>query len=227
MKPLSVVVDRAISLALTVAVVAFTVVYLRQNVWGSTGSAANGLQVTVEKRWPELKKLAESGQHRGDTSAPIHLIEFVDFECPYCKRFDAVSRALEKKYDGKIRRTFLHTPVPGHRFAMQAARAAECAGQQGRFWPMHDALFAHQDSLGTRPWLSYARDARVQNEPQFDECASKSDTVAAVAAGIRLALEFKVRGTPTVLLNGRRMDGVPTEGMLDSLIKQLLKEGRR
>ena len=223
----SVALDRAISAVLTVAVVAFTVVYLRQNLWSSPGAGARELRVTVEERWRDLKELAAIGQHRGNPRAPIHLIEFADFECPFCRRFDSVSRALESKYDGKIRRTFLHTPIPGHRFASQAARVAECAGEQHRFWPMHDALFALQDSLGTRPWILYARDAGIPSEAQFEQCAQRSDTVAAVAAGLRLALDFEVRGTPTIVLNGRRMDGAPTTGMLDSVIKQLLKEGRQ
>ena len=87
------------------------------------------------------------GAAKGPESAPVTIVEFSDFQCPYCAASGPVLTRLFEKYPGKIRLIFRHFPLPGHIQAMPAAEAAECARDQGKFWEMHDLLFQHQEEL--------------------------------------------------------------------------------
>lgn len=214
--------DRVVSVVLTLAVVVLTSAYVRRTFSPQSRLNKPVVALSYEESW---EKLLEVGRLRGDPNAPIDLVEFADFECPFCRSFDRIVQDLEARYGGRLRRAFVHTPIPGHRFAYHAARMAECAGDQGRFWQMHDALFARQDSFGLRPWGTFAEDADIPDLSAFQRCASRSDTVSAIEEGLRAANAFKVTGTPTVLLNGWRLAVAPQEdSVLSHLIDQLLSD---
>ncbi len=84
---------------------------------------------------------------RGDQNAPYTLVEFADYQCPPCKAADAQVGSVLNRYKGKVRLTFRNYPLPFHEYALPAALAAETARRQGKFWPMHDALYASQNEL--------------------------------------------------------------------------------
>src|SRR5258708_1902626 len=92
------------------------------------------------------------GERLGLSSAPVQLIEFADFECPFCGDFHKKLKKLLDRYPTEVSLTYVHFPLQGHRFAVAAARAAECASDQGRFESMYDHLFDEQDSLGLKSW---------------------------------------------------------------------------
>ncbi len=99
-----------------------------------------------------LLRAADLGRIKGDSAAPLWIIEVSDFECPYCRRFHQETwAALEARYvrTGKVRVAFLNLPLPSHRNAWPAAEAAMCASVQGRFWPMHDSIFVAQERWAT------------------------------------------------------------------------------
>src|SRR6195256_6171449 len=96
---------------------------------------------------------------RGPQKAAVTLLEYGDYECPYCGAARPIVKAIDKRMGEKLQFAFRHFPVTTiHPHAQQAAEAAEAAGAQGKFWAMHDTLYEHQDQLGSRQLIAYARD---------------------------------------------------------------------
>jgi protein-disulfide isomerase len=162
------------------------------------------------------------GVYLGPTSAQVKLIEFADFECPYCGDLHKTLKALEDKYPRRIALTYVYFPIPGHRIAMPAARVAECANDQGRFEAMHNALFEGQDQLGLKPWDDYASTAGVPDMAAFDACIKKTDLIPRVEQGKALGAKLDVQGTPTIIINGWKLGRPPTEAELDQMVQRIL-----
>ena len=158
----------------------------------------------------------------GDSLAPIQILEFADMQCPACRHSNNTVAEAEVRYPGKIGRSFIHFPLPMHRFAAPAARALHCADAQGRFAAMHDSLFAQQDSFGITPWLTIANSAGVRDSLAFKSCMSEQAPAAEVVAGTALGEQFKVLATPTVVVNGWRFPSSPSPSMLNETIDALL-----
>jgi protein-disulfide isomerase len=113
--------------------------------------------------------------------ARVTIMEFSDFECPYCKRFaTGVLPAIRREFPNEINFVFRHWPLPRHRFSYPAARAEECAATEGKFSAMHDLLFEKQDSLGLKSFDDFALESGVENLDEFKRCNSKKEAVAAI-----------------------------------------------
>ena len=115
---------------------------------------------------------------------------------------------------------FIHYPLQMHKFAILAARAADCAGEQNRFGGLVDAIFERQDSLGLKTWISYARDAGVADTNAFAQCVASSGPQPRVDAGKAVATKLGATGTQTVLIQGWRITPPPYESLdhvLDSI----------
>lgn len=164
--------------------------------------------------------LAGTGHARGSASPLVTIIEFADFECPFCKQFSegALSSFLQAN-PSEVRLVYRHWPLPMHRFSYPAAKAAECAASQGGFWPMHDALYKMQDSLGLLSFREFARRAGVPDLDAFDSCYSTPGTVQKIERDIAVAKGVGGSGTPTVIINGWRFNGRPPPGSLDSILE--------
>ena len=158
---------------------------------------------------PEWTKLVEAGISLGDRNARVLLVEFADLECPACRLFREDVEVARKQFGKGFAAVFVHFPLPQHRFARPAARAAECANEQGRFDEFHGLIYEKQDSLGLKSWVSFASESRVPDLAHFDKCASDTVRVARIEEGVRLGKELAVAGTPTVLLNGWRYRSPP------------------
>jgi protein-disulfide isomerase len=145
---------------------------------------------------------------RGAPDAPIVLVEYGDFECPYCAQAAPVLHELVESSGGLVRHVFRHFPVfQIHAYALTAALAAEVAHAQGRFWPMHDLMFAHQDRLRDNDLRVFARKLGMDGDLVVGDAAQpygdavEADYESGVAAG--------VRGTPTIFINGVQYRGRP------------------
>jgi protein-disulfide isomerase len=158
----------------------------------------------------------------GPESARVKIVEFADLECPACRRFQNVIREVLQEYPQDVALFFVHLPLPGHRFAMPAARAVECAEREGRFIPMVEAVFAKQDSLGIKSWGSFAWDAGIRDSAAIAACARDDHPVARISAGAALAERLQVLATPTVLVNGWQFLG-PTKQRLVNAIEAVRK----
>ena len=162
------------------------------------------------------------GLHMGPAEAPVQLMEFADFECPFCASFHKDLKELRARYPTQVALTFVHFPLSMHRFAEPAARVAECAGDQGRFEAMHDQLFERQDQFGLKPWDDYATAAGVPNMAAFDVCIKKTDPIPRVEEGKVLGAMLDVKGTPTIIINGWKLGKPPTEAELDQMVQRVL-----
>lgn len=145
----------------------------------------------------------------GHPDAPVTIIEFTDLQCPYCARFATQTfPQIRRNYidTGKVRYTSRDLPLPMHEFAVSAAVAARCAGEQGRFWGYREALFAMQDRLGSAPYDELARRLELDAE-RFASCRADGRQESKVRADLELAQSFGIASTPTFAI-GRLVGGV-------------------
>jgi protein-disulfide isomerase len=178
-------------------------------------------QIERQRDWLSY---VDGGHRLGPPNPRAILIEFADFECPACARLDQHLREALRRYSG-FAIQYRHYPLPAHRHAFAAAVASECAAEQARFGTMHAVLFDGRDSLGVIPWTDLAGRAGVANLPAFERCMADSARNEKVHNDIAAARKLRVAGTPTLLLNGRRINGNIPAGKLDSLIEAALRAG--
>ena len=155
-----------------------------------------------------------------DTTAKVQIIEFVDFECPFCASFTQVTLpALRERYDVGL--TMVHFPLPGHRFAVATANMAECARTEGRFFHTARLLLAKQDSFGLKPWNEYAVEAGITNIPAWKNCVDSEGGKRAIEQGKAAGASVPVTGTPTLLFNGWKLPPLGVED-LSGAIRNIL-----
>ncbi len=158
---------------------------------------------------------------RGPSDARVILVEYGDFECPYCGRAESVTRELVRSFGDDLAFVFRHLPlVDVHEHAELAAEAAEAAGTQGKFWEMHDLLLVNQDDLELQDLMRYAEELKLDLDRFSEDVASRRHSLR-VARDVESADESGVAGTPTFFINGRRHYG-PYD--VDSLTEALRLE---
>jgi protein-disulfide isomerase len=186
-------------------------------------AGAGGLAVTTAGSVDNWDELVNSPLRMGPADAKVKIVEFADFECPACRGFTTGAlRGIRAEYPGDVAIFFHHWPLSYHRFAYPAAKAAECANHQARFEQFHDAVYAHQDSLGLITFIEFARIAGVPDTVAFQACIRQPGRVARVDQDAALALAAGGAGTPTVLVNGQRLGGVPDSQALSNYVATLL-----
>lgn len=157
---------------------------------------------------------------RGNPNAKVTLIEYSDFECPYCARFfSATIEPLVKSYGDKIRFIYRHFPLSFHKNAMPAALAAECAGEQGKFWEMHDKIFALNlsEELGVDNFKKAAKDFKL-NTAKFNDCLDTQKYKAKITSEMNGGAAAGISGTPGTFVNGELIKGAVDIGTLQSAI---------
>jgi protein-disulfide isomerase len=144
---------------------------------------------------------------KGPKDAPITLVEFSDFHCPFCKRAEPTVKQILAKYDGKIHFVYRDFPIDSlHPQARAASEAARCAGEQGKFWEFHDKIYAG-DPDATGPTMQlYAKQVGLDAE-KFEACRSSRKYQAPVQADIAQGTKLGVNGTPGFFINGRFLSG--------------------
>jgi Na+/H+ antiporter NhaA len=159
---------------------------------------------------------------RGPADAPVTLVEYGDFQCPYCGRAEPVIRELLAEFGRDLRYVFRHLPLQDvHEHAQQAAEAAEAAGAQGRFWEMHDLLFQRQDALTEPDLIRYAGELGLDRE-LFSLKLRKRKYAPRIARDVESADLSGVTGTPTVFINGRRYHGAFNLPALQAKVRSAL-----
>ena len=162
---------------------------------------------------------------RGPEGAVLTLVEFSDFQCPYCWIAVAKLNALLEAYPGAIKLIFKQFPLDMHSQAALAAAAAIAAHQQGRFWPVHDALFAHRRELSRPVILALARTAGLDMQ-RFEADLDSAKTKATIARDMEDGDRAGVEGTPSVFLNGRKYNGALDLPAMRKVIDEELKKAR-
>jgi len=145
----------------------------------------------------------------GDPSAPVVIIEFSDFNCPYCKQSAQILKELITNNPGKIQLYYRHAIPIAKTDSFRAALAAECAGKQGYFWEMHDALFDSAPDFSESRLLNIAKTLRLK-ESDFVACLSAEEFKDRIQEDFREAQKLGVQGTPTFFINGRMIVGSQT-----------------
>ncbi|MEE2787011.1 MAG: thioredoxin domain-containing protein [Myxococcota bacterium] len=190
---------------------------------------AIGAYVTNLKKNNQVKTLLApyrvpvkaTGPSRGPANAKVTIIEFADFECAYCGRAGEVMKAVIKKYPKDVRVVFRDFPLDFHPNAVPAAVAARCAGQQGKYWQMHDTLFENMHSLGADALRGYAKTIGLDLK-KFDVCIADPKMPAAVRADQADAAQFGVEGTPAFFVNGIPVSGAqPLEVFAEIIDREL------
>ncbi|HYJ75440.1 MAG TPA: thioredoxin domain-containing protein, partial [Kineosporiaceae bacterium] len=162
----------------------------------------------------------ESRDHiRGPMDAPVTLVEYGDFECPYCGQAEPVVRELLASHGDDIRYVWRHLPLEHvHPHAALAAEAAEAASEQGAFWEMHDLLLDHQDHLTGRDLVAYAQQLGLDVD-RFHRDLKEHRLAGRVAEDVQSAELSGVSGTPTFFVNGRRHYGAYDIDTLKAAVK--------
>jgi protein-disulfide isomerase len=163
----------------------------------------------------------------GPLNAPVTIVEFSDFECPYCGRLFPVLTKVLVNHPNDVQLVYRNFPLQGlHPNARAAALAAECAASQGKFNEYQTVLFQHQDSLGKIPWSTFATRAGVKQPAAFDACLTSSRTLAELRSDSLAGEALHIIGTPTVLVNKWMLNETPTFDVLEKFIAQSLSNAK-
>ncbi len=157
---------------------------------------------------------------RGAPMASVQIVEFSDFECPYCGAAAPMLERTLREFEGRVKLVFKNYPLDQHPRALPAARAGVAAGKQGKFWEMHDLMFAHQDALEDEDLERYAVQLGLELE-RFKSDMASADTQARVDADKAEGRRVHVEGTPTIFVNGRHFSEPPTQ--LSNYLRQELE----
>lgn len=151
--------------------------------------------------------VGERDHAQGPENAPVTLVEYGDYECPYCGDAYVVVKQLQEQMGGKLRFVFRNFPLTQmHPHAAHAAESAEIAGAQGKFWEMHDALYEHQKALDDRRLTQYAQSLGLDAQKFEQELAAGAQTER-VREDFLSGVRSGVNGTPTFFINGLRYEG--------------------
>jgi len=161
--------------------------------------------VVVELSQPSTKVDVADAPRIGPADAPVQIIEFADYECPYCQQVNADIKRVEEQFGNKVSFVYKDFPLPMHPLAEKAAEAARCAGAQGKFWEFHDYLFESKH-LQTSFLKEEARTLKLDTD-RFDKCLSGGEQTAAVKKDSEEGRRVGLEGTPSFFINGHFMSG--------------------
>jgi protein-disulfide isomerase len=172
----------------------------------------------------ESIRIEEHDHLRGARDARVMLVEYGDFQCPYCARAHAALTELLPRHEGRVALVYRHLPLADlHPFATRAAEAAEAAGAQGKFWEMHDALFENQGMFDEDALPAVAASLGVDAQ-RFARELDEGKHRARVEADAEQAGALGARGTPTFFINGERYHGDSDQASLAAAIRKALGE---
>jgi protein-disulfide isomerase len=162
-------------------------------------------KVTIALKPPKVEVADGGAPSKGPANAPVTIIEFSDYECPFCKRAEPTVEQVVAAYPDKVRLVYRHYPLPFHKAARPAAEAAACANAQGKFWEYHDKIF-EAPALDDATFKKIAGEVGL-DQAKFDSCLANKEQAAAVDKDIADASAVGVRGTPAFFINGRMISG--------------------
>lgn len=168
----------------------------------------------------DWRRYSLGGIRLGPRSARVTIVEFADFQCPICAAAAGPLRRLRERYPRDIAVVYRH--APGHEFSFDAAIAANCAAEGGRFEAFHDALFEERDSIGKKPWSHFASESGLGDTSAFSRCLASAAAREAVSRDTIDAAALGVVGTPTFLINDVEVQGYAGPAQLASAVAHAL-----
>ena len=183
--------------------------------------------VTITLEPPRQKVDIAGHPAKGPKTAPIEMVEFSDFQCPFCQRANPTVEQVLKTYGDKIHFVYRHYPLPSHPNARPAAEAAACADEQGRFWQFHDELFASPGRLSNDDLKQHAVAAGL-DATRFNACFDSHQFKSEIDKDIKEGNEAGVSGTPAFFINGRALEGAqPFEAFKHVIDEELAASGNQ
>jgi protein-disulfide isomerase len=191
-------------------------------------SLRKGSDAKVTLLPPHVEVAAGNSPVIGPAHAPVTLIEFADYQCPYCHEMEPVVESIREQYGDRVRFVYKNFPLPNHQYAEKAAEAALCAGQQGQYWPYHDRLFAtaKPEELQVPGLKQIAADLKLDTA-KFGSCLDSGAEAATVTQTFNEGRAIGLSGTPTFTINGYILSGaIPQEVLTDVIDIELAKSSR-
>jgi protein-disulfide isomerase len=188
--------------------------------------AGLGSKYKVEKKLEPLRaEVAATGPAKGPETAPVTIVEFSDFQCPFCSKIIPTLDQVKAKYGDKVRIVFRQFPLGMHPQAQKAAEASLCANEQGKFWQLHDFMFQNQQQLAVESLKAKAAELGL-NAESFGSCLDTGKFASKVAEDMEAGSAAGVSGTPALFINGRFINGaVPLEQITEVIDDELRRKG--
>jgi protein-disulfide isomerase len=175
--------------------------------------------VSVFLRKPKVEVAHDPARLRGSPNAPVIIVEFSDFQCPYCRSVQATLKGLLTKYGGRVSLAFRDFPLRDiHPQAEAAAEGSRCAGEQGKFWEYHDLLFENENKLDKEALKQHAATLKLDQE-QFSSCLSSGKYKAQIEQDRQLGMRAGVTGTPGFYINGNVVGGNLPQSAFEKVIE--------
>ena len=174
---------------------------------------------------PRVNVASADHPSRGAASAPVTIVEFGDFQCPFCRAAENSLEEVRQKYGDQIRVVYMDFPLSFHSHAMDAARAARCAADQDKFWPFHDALFLDQKKLEPNDLKQTAAKLGLDSN-KFNSCFASDKHDASIRKDIAEGNKLGVTGTPTFFINGRELMGAQPPEKFNEVIDEELARAK-
>ena len=176
------------------------------------------VEVSMLLRPPSIDISYDRARVKGDPKAPVTIVEFSDYQCPFCKKTESVLSELLEKYRGRVKLAYLDFPLKEiHPRAESAAEASRCAGEQGKFWEFHDSLFADGAKLEASDLIERARTLSLKEEP-FRACLASGKYQSSVNADREAGIKAGVSGTPGFFINGVFLSGAQSQAEFEKII---------
>ena len=177
-----------------------------------------------QERASRIEVSFDPARLRGNVHAPVMIVEFSDFQCPFCRKIQPTLKSLLAKYDGRVSLAYRDFPLRGmHGQAEMGAESSRCAGDQGKFWEYHDLLFDNPDKLNRTGLSELARELQL-DEKQFESCLSSGKHRAEVEKDLQDGIRAGVMGTPGIFVNGIAVSGAQTESVFERIIESTLAD---
>jgi protein-disulfide isomerase len=192
------------------------------------GLGSEVFDTTVDPRKEVMEKISlKDVPTKGPADAKVTIVEYSDFQCPFCKKGHEMLPSILKEYDGKVKLSYKQLPLRMHNWAMPAAIAATCVYEEGgndKFWAYHDKLFDNQNSItlqnSNEKFNQYAKELGLDTK-KFDACLKSNQAKDKVESQIKEATEVGVQSTPTFVVNGMIVPGANPEGLKSAIEIQL------
>lgn len=190
--------------------------------WLSGKLAGKPIEIFLEKPQPPVFRInTEDSPSLGNENAKVTIVEFSDFQCPFCARGAERIHELKKKYGNKVRFVFKHFPLPFHKHAEKASVASLCAHEQnkGAFWKMHDLMFENQSKLGEADLVEHGKTLGLDKE-KFQACLSSMKYLSKVQKDMEEGKKLGINSTPTFFVNGKIINGAQPVSVFSELIEE-------
>ena len=186
--------------------------------------AAGDIRVELDPPRTAIE-IVEGDPVSGPDGAPVEIVEFSDFQCPFCQRLVGTLDRLKAEYGDEIRLVFKDFPLPNHAEAFKAAEAGLCANAQGKFWELHDTLFENQEELEVEDLKRHAGELGM-DQGAFDACLDSGRFAEQVNADLRHGQALGIQSTPTVFINGRAVMGAAPYDVFEEIVRDELDRSR-